>query len=72
MSLGVTVHWAEVYRRIFGKHFVSGGGDTQGTKQQEIAHSNCCYWRGACGAAYSVSEGVVKLGSLAKHFQNRV
>ena len=47
MLLGVTVHWAEVYRRILGEHFASGAG-TQGTKQQEIAHSNCCYWR-VCG-----------------------
>lgn len=54
MSLGVTVHWAEVYLRILEEHFASGAG-THGTKQQEIAHSSCCYWRVLVVRPYSVS-----------------
>lgn len=52
MSLGVTVHWAEVYLRILEEHFARGH---TGTKQQEIAHSSCCYWRVLVVRPYSVS-----------------
>ena len=44
MLLGVTVHWAGVYCRIW-RITLPSGARTHGTKQLEIAHSSRYYWR---------------------------
>lgn len=60
-----------------GRSTLSSGAGTQGTKQQEIAHSSCCYWRVLVVRptnllSQQVSNRVVHRRRLAKHFQNRV
>lgn len=71
--------------QYIGRKCISGLGGAlcpvargqKGTKQQEIAHSSCCYWRVLVVRptnllSQQVSNRVVHRRRLAKHFQNRV
>lgn len=71
--------------QYIGRKCISGLGGAlcpvarghKGTKQQEIAHSSCCYWRVFVVRptnllSQQVSNRVVHRRRLAKHFQNRV
>lgn len=68
MLLGVTVHWAEVYLRIWEEHFPQWRGDTQAPSNRKsripTAVIGGCSW--CVLLSQQVDKGVVNFERLAK------